>query len=171
MGTDMKHEHLPHREELIGAGMVDPHLSAPTLIAQIGHFLRHFLEMCVSMCVGGNILNLLVFRGAEFIGYPDLRQQSPELSLVLIAINLTLPMTAWMYFRGMGWRPNLEMSSVAIALALLMIGLVWLGIVANSALQIGVGPFCGIVCAGMVVVMLFRLDLYAGRKGHHAHAA
>ena len=75
----------------------------PGLRSQIWQFARNFLEMCVAMCVGGGILNGLVFvAGPALLGYPDLRQQSPELALLVIAFDFTLPMTLWMRFRG--WR-------------------------------------------------------------------
>jgi hypothetical protein len=48
---------------------------------------------------------------------PDLRQQSPELALLVIAFDFTLPMALWMRFRGMAWRPTLEMSGATIGLA------------------------------------------------------
>jgi len=65
----------------------------------------------------------------------------PRLALLVIAFNYALPMAAWMRFRGMAWRPTLEMS--------------------------GVLGFCGPACVVMVIVILFRLDLYTGRMGHH----
>ena len=34
------------------------------------------------------------------LGCPDLRQQSPELALLLIAFDFTLPMALWMRLRG-----------------------------------------------------------------------
>ena len=142
---------------------------------QSWNFARHFLEMCISMCAGGAILSLIVFGIPALIGAPNLREQLPELGLILIAILLTLPMAAWMRFRGMEWRPTLEMSAVPIGLAILLIGLAWLGVTSESTLQITFGSFCGIACVGMFVVMLFRLDLYTGRTGQHmahgAHAA
>jgi hypothetical protein len=128
------------------------------------------------MCVGGYGLYLLIFTGLPvLIGGPNLREQVPELSLIVIAILLTLPMAAWMLFRGMEWRPTLEMSAVAFALAIALIGLAWLGVPSESTLQVKFGSFCGLACVGMFGVMLFRLDLYTGRTGHHmapgAHAA
>ena len=143
---------------------------------QSWNFARHFLEMCISMCVGGAILSVLVFAGLPaLIGGSNLREQFPELSLIVIAILLTVPMAAWMLFRGMGWRPILEMSAVPIGLAILLISGVWAGFAPDSTLQITFGRYCGISCIGMFIVMLFRLDLYTGRTGHHmahgAHAA
>jgi hypothetical protein len=147
------------------------HHEAPSGWAQVGHFLWHFVQMCLAMCIGGSILNLLVFWAAALIGYPDLRQQLPELSLLLIAFIYSLPMVAWMRFRGMEWRPILEMAGAAIGLAILLIGLTWFGIVPQSNLLQWQTSFCGLACPVMLIPMLLRLDLYTGRTGHHAHAA
>jgi len=139
-----------------------------TLGRQTWNFVRHFLEMCVSMCAGGAILALLTFGALPaFFGSPNLREQFPELSLLAIAVILTLPMAAWMRLRGMAWRPIVEMSVVPIGLALAWIGAAWTGVVSGNTLQVEFGQFCGISCVGMFVVMLFRLDLYTGRTGHH----
>jgi hypothetical protein len=140
----------------------------PGLRSQIWQFARHFLGMCVAMCVGGGILNGLVFVASPaLLGYPDLRQQSPELALLVIAFDFTLPMTLWMRFRGMAWRPTLEMSGATIGLAIVMIGLDWLDVVQTSTLRGLVFGFCGPACVVMLVVMLFRLELYTGRTGHY----
>lgn len=147
----------------------------PSLGRQSWTFARHFLEMCISMCAGGGILAFVVVGIPGLIGAPDLREQSPELGLILMAILLALPMAAWMRFRGMWWRPIVEMAAAPIVLAILLIGLTSFGVASESALQISFGSFCGISCVGMFVAMLVRLDLYTGRTGHHmargAHAA
>jgi hypothetical protein len=127
--------------------------------------------MCVVMCVGGTILTVLVFWAAAQIGYPNLRQQLPELSLLVIAFNYALPMAAWMRFRGMEWRPTLEMSGATLAVGVLLISLAWLGIVPKSSLPLWQLAFCGPACLAMLIAMLLRLDLYTGRKGHHMQAA
>jgi hypothetical protein len=147
-----------------------------TVGRQTWNFARHFLEMCVAMCAGGAILALLIFVAVPaLLGSANLREQFPELSLLTIALILTLPMAAWMRFRGMEWRPIVEMSVVPIGLAIVWIGAAWSGLVSGATLQIEFGQFCGISCVGMFVVMLFRLGLYTGRVGHHmahgTHAA
>lgn len=139
----------------------------PSVGRQSWNFARHFLEMCISMCAGGAILTSIVFGIPTWTGGPNLREQLPELGLILLAILVTLPMAAWMRFRGMEWRPILEMSAVPIGLAILLIGGVWAGLTPDSTLQTTFGRFCGISCVGMFVVMLPRLDLYTGRTGHH----
>jgi len=148
----------------------------PGLPAQTWHFVRHFLEMCLAMCIGGGILNALLFVvGPALIGYPDLRQRFPGAALLVIAVIYTLPMAAWMRFRRMDWRPTLEMSGATIGLAVALVAFFWGGIISTSSLRGWALSFCGPACVLMIVVMLFRLDLYTGRTGHHmgsrAHAA
>ncbi len=136
--------------------------------SQIWNFSRHFLEMCVAMCVGGSILNLLLFQaGPSVIGYADPRRQFPEPSLLVIAFVYLVPMVLWMRFRGMEWRPILEMAGAAILLAFVMIALTWLGPISQSSLREWSLAFCGPACVVMAGTMLFRIDLYTGRTGHH----
>lgn len=133
------------------------------------NFVRHFFEMCIPMCAGGFVLYFLAFTWVPAVaGWGSLREQFPEVSLLLIALLLSTPMTAWMVFRGMPWRPTLEMAVVPFAIALLAITLAGVGTLSSSWLQIRWGELCGLSCVGMFGVMLFRLDLYTGRSGHHA---
>jgi len=139
----------------------------PGLGSQVWHFARHWLEMCVVMCVGGGILNGLLFMaGPALFGYPDLRERSPVLAVLLSGLIYALPMAGWMRVRGMAWRPIVEMSGAVVALAVVIIGMAWAGVVSGSGLRGWAMGFCGPACAVMFVVMLFRLDLYTGRKGH-----
>ena len=78
----------------------------------VGRFLLHFAEMCMVMCVGGIVLSVLFFQGAAALGYTNLPQTAPTLSVLVIALNLSVPMAAWMRYRGMAWRPTLEMTIV-----------------------------------------------------------
>lgn len=153
----------------------------PGLRSQVWQFARHYLKMCVAMCLGGGILTALLFlAGPALLGYPDLREQAPDLALVVVAVILALPMAAWMRFRGMAWRPTLDMSGATIGLAIVLVALAGLGVVPDSSIREWVTGervprFCGPACAVMLVVMLFRLGLYTGRTGHHmghgTHAA
>jgi hypothetical protein len=83
------------------------------------------------------------------VGYPDLREKTPELALLMIAFAYTLPMTAWMRFRGMEWRPVLEMSGATVGLALLLIGLAGFGSISESDLRASALGFCGPACVVM----------------------
>jgi hypothetical protein len=135
---------------------------------QIWTFTSHFLQMMIAMCVGGGILNALIFvAGPAVIGYPDPRLQWPAASLLLIATIYALPMVAWMRYRGMEWRPIVEMAGATIALAVAVIVLAVVGLLSNDDLHGWMLGFCMPACALMIPVMLLRLDLYTGRAGHH----
>ena len=144
----------------------------PGIVARTGYFIWHLLEMCLAMCIGGIPLIILFFVGAAKIGYPDLFQQSPELSVLVVGFILSLPMTAWMRFRGHEWRPTLEMASTTIILAILLVGLGWLGILARDSLFEWLTRFA---CPIMIIPMLFRLEMYTGNhsshSSHQAHTA
>jgi hypothetical protein len=136
---------------------------------QTVNFVRHFFEMCIPMCVGGFVLYFLAFTWLpDLAGWGSLRERFPEASLFVIALVLSAPMTAWMIFRGMPWRPTLEMAVVPFVLALLIVPLASIGTLSSGWLLIRWGELCGLSCVGMFGVMLFRLDLYTGRSGHHA---
>src|SRR3954447_12384597 len=40
--------------------MTETQVRGPSTGRQVWNFTRHFLEMCLAMCVGGGILNILV---------------------------------------------------------------------------------------------------------------
>lgn len=129
----------------------------------------HVLEMCAVMCIGGGLLIVLFFGAATLLGFSDLREQDPELSALIIAVILAGAMVGWMRFRGMEWRPTLEMAGSSIAAGMLLIAGSWVGLVPESALVPGV---CGLACVAMVIVMLFRVGLYSSsHTRHHGHAA
>jgi hypothetical protein len=123
-------------------------VQVPGFIARLGYFIWHFL-------------------GAGKVGYPDMLERFPEFSLLAIGTNLAIPMTAWMRFRRHEWRETLEMSSTSILLAILLIGLAWLGIISmNSRLVL----LKELACPVMLSPMLFRLHLYTGHHAGHGPA-
>jgi hypothetical protein len=132
-----------------------------------GRFLAHLLEMCMVMCAGAVVLSVVFFGAAGLLGYADLPQRAPELSALVVALNLSLPMAAWMRFRGMAWRPTLEMSGSTMLVGLLLIAGYWLDIVAKSSL---IEVQASLACPVMLAVMLLRFRLYSSHTRRHAHA-
>jgi hypothetical protein len=139
-----------------------------SLRSQIGHFVRHYIEMCVPMCIGFVVLDLVYFWGARLFGYSEPFSQLPELSVLVVAFNMTAPMTAWMLFRHMPRRPTAEMSAAMVIWAIVLLGFGWLGILPKSSLAL---LEHGLMMPIMLIPMLFRLDLYTGRAGHMTHTA
>jgi hypothetical protein len=158
----------PREQGASGASSKLVHHRPPSGRTQVGHFLRHYLEMCAAMCLGEAVLDVLFFGGAWLIWHANLISQFPELSTLVIAFNMSVPMIAWMRFRGMEWRPTLEMSGAMFVEAIVLIGVSWLGIITKSSLVFWQEA---LMMPIMLIPMLFRLDLYTGRVGHRAHAA
>ena len=146
-------------------------VATPTigLDTQIWNFGRHFAEMCIiGMCVGGSILYAAFFWAAGALGYPNLRDEAPQLAVLATAVIYALPMAAWMLFRGMDRRSTLEMSLATIAVGGILIGAAALGIMTDAELSGWAGArFCGPACVAMIAVMLIQRDMYTGRSGHH----
>src|SRR5215213_7290345 len=104
------------------ASEVHIHLGPASRAARVGHFVRHYFEMCLAMCLGFAILNVPFYWAARAIGSADPLSQFPELSALVIAFNMSAPMAAWMRHRGMDWGSIVEMSGVMVIEALVLIG-------------------------------------------------
>lgn len=150
---------------LIGTG--DRVIQGKHFLRCLGHFVWHFLEMCLAMCVGFGVGDALYFWAAGQVGYSTPFTQLPELSVLVVAFNMTAPMVAWMRFRGMGWRPIWEMSAAMVVWALLLLVAGALGLLERSSLA---ALEHSLMMPVMLVPMLLRLDLYTGRAGHSGHA-
>jgi hypothetical protein len=140
----------------------------PSVLGQVGHFVRHYIEMCLAMCVGFGVGDVVYFWAAGRAGYPDPFTQLPELSVLVVAIAMTAPMAAWMLFRGMARRPTAEMSAAMGIWALALIAVGWLGLLPMGDLAL---LEHGLMMPVMLIPMALRLDLYTGRAGHSMHAA
>ena len=137
---------------------------------QVGHFLRHYGEMCLPMCVGFAVGDLVYFAAAAQFGYSEPFRELPELSVAVVTFTMTAPMVAWMLFRGMPRRETAEMAAVMPILAIGLLALGWLAIVQKRDLAL---LEHGLMMPAMLVPMVFRLDFYTGRTGrshHHARA-
>jgi uncharacterized protein involved in response to NO len=133
-----------------------------------GHFVLHYFEMCLAMCVGLAVLDLVYVAIAAWFGYSEPLAELPVLSLLVATFNMTAPMAGWMAVRHMPQRAIVEMSAamVVLAIALLAFGLV--GLIPMSQLAL---LEHALMMPAMLVPMLLRVDVYAGHLGHGAKAA
>jgi flagellar biosynthetic protein FliP len=134
--------------------------------SRTGSFLLHFFEMCIPMCIGFAVGDLVYFWAAERFGYTEPFRQLPELSVLVVTLAMTAPMAAWMRFRGMPSRATAEMSATMPALALVLLALGWLAVLNRSELAL---LEHGLMMPAMLVPMLIRLDLYSSGMRHGAH--
>jgi len=133
---------------------------------QVWNFVRHYLEMCIAMCLGIAVGDIIYFAIARAAGYSDPFGQLPVLSLAVVTFSMTAPMVAWMRFRGMDWRLINEMSAAMIILAGLVLAAGLVGLVPMGELAL---LEHALMMPCMLVPMLLRADQYTGRSGKMAH--
>jgi hypothetical protein len=133
-------------------------MSAPTK-----HFIRHYVEMVVAMFLGMVVLGVPAEGALHALGTSshDAYNDVPALMLLGMATTMTVPMVAWMRYRGHGWRPNAEMAASMFVPTFAAIALLPAGVDVMSAM--GLQHF--LMFPAMLVAMLLRPDEYS----HHAH--
>jgi hypothetical protein len=136
--------------------------------SQIGHFLLHYGEMCLPMCIGFAVGDLVYFSIVGLFGYSEPFNDLPVMSVLVVTFSMTAPMTAWMLFRGMPRRAIVEMSAAMPILAIVLLMFGWLGLVPMGDLAL---LEHGLMMPVMLIPMVLRLDLYTGRAGHTTHRA
>ena len=141
---------------------------SPSRRRQTGRFIWHYFEMCVPMCVGFVVGDLIYLWAAGLFGYSEPFSELPELSVVVVTFNMTAPMAAWMLFRGMPRRATAEMSAAMPFLGILLLALGWVTVVPKDELAL---LEHGLMMPVMLIAMFFRLDVYTGRAGHGAQKA
>ena len=122
--------------------------NSPTL-----HFARHYVEMVVAMLLGMLVLGLPL---ATLI-------HAPALELLNMAVTMTVPMVAWMRYRGHGWQPAFEMSAAMFVPTFAAIGLLWAGIVEDEHTALMIQHVA--MFPLMLVAMLLRRSEYTGHVG------
>jgi hypothetical protein len=127
------------------------------------NFIRHYVEMVVAMLLGMVVLGLPLTALLELMGIDVSRWETtaPALLLLGMAFTMTVPMVAWMRYRGHGWAPAADMTASMFVPSLAAVGLLAAGLVTDThALMIiqhiAMGP-------AMLVAMLLRRDEYTGR--------
>ena len=123
-------------------------------------FVRHFVEMLVVMFVGMGVfsgLAALLFQAAG----SSLTDQSGQLRVMLMGVNMAVPMALWMAFRGHRAARNIEMAGSMLVPSAAAALLVWSGtmdVMAGMVLQHVV------MVPAMLGVMLWRYDEYAQHR-------
>lgn len=116
-------------------------------------FVRHYLEMVVAMLAGMAALGAV---SSLVIDLPD----RTGIRLVEMAVWMTVPMVAWMRFRGHGWRACNEMAAAMLVPAAGALALLGTGAVTDAD---GLVMFeHTAMFPAMLLVMLLRRDEYAG---------
>lgn len=137
--------------------MADTRLTAALKRRHLSPFWSHFLQMLGVMLVG------MVATGAVFLGsvglttWDEVTLRYPTQALLGMAAGMTLPMVAWMLYRGMGWRNSSEMAAVMVLPVIPFLCLVWFG-VTQSAMC---GAYCVVTVVAMLALMALRRSVYS----------
>ena len=123
------------------------------------HFIRHYVEMVVAMFAG-----MLVLGGAAVVllglDTGSLYDDAPAVGLTGMALTMTIPMVAWMRYRGHGWPASWEMTASMFVPTLVTIALLWSGALESGHTAMGIQHV--IMFPAMLAVMFLRLDEYTG---------
>lgn len=130
------------------------------------HFIRHYVEMLIAMALGMVVLGgagaaLLAAIGIDVGTWRD---DEPELLLLSMAFTMSVPMVAWMRYRGHGWAPAWEMTASMFVPSFAAIGLLWAGTVDDTHALLMIQHVA--MLPAMLAAMLFRLGEYTGHAGH-----
>jgi hypothetical protein len=134
------------------------------------HFIRHYAEMVVAMFAGMAVLGVPAgwALGALGSSWSELTDNAPSLMLLLMATTMTVPMVAWMRYRGHGRRANAEMAASMFVPTFAAMALQLSGIVEETGVLLVVEHVAMLL--GMLGVMLARPAEYTRHHGQ-AHAA
>ena len=127
-------------------------------------FVLHYVEMVAVMFIGMFALGKPADLLFSALG-ASTSSQHPAMMLFSMGVTMTVPMVAWMRFRGHAWRPTNEMAASMLIPTFAAIALAAAGVMRG-------GPLMGIehvaMLGGMLIAMLLRRDEYSGG---HAHGA
>ncbi len=124
---------------------------------RLSHFWRHYLQMAAVMVVG------MIATGAIFLSVVGLKtwgevtSQYPTQALVAMAAGMSIPMVAWMLYRGMGRRNSFEMVAAMVLPVIPFLCLVWFGVTESAQC----GGYCALTFVTMYALMRFRRSEYS----------
>jgi len=120
-------------------------------------FWRHFLQMLAVMMIGMIAGGALLLSAVGLKTWEEVTTQYGTQALIVMAVGMTVPMVAWMLYRGMGWKNSYEMAAVMVIPVIPFLCLYWFG-VTNSA---QCGGYCGVTILTMLALMLYRRAEYS----------
>ena len=127
------------------------------------HWFAHLIEMVLVMLVGMQILFGELAAVANAVGYGDPMIRLPELSTVVMALTMAIPMALWMDYRGHHRRGIVEMSGAMILPAAAVLAAGTIGIVGRQDLP---GAYHTWMYVAMLALMVVRRHEYSSGMGH-----
>lgn len=129
-------------------------------------FFLHYAEMIAAMFIGMFALSKPADWLFSAIG-ASTSSQHPAMMLLSMGVTMTVPMVAWMRFRGHAWRPTNEMAASMLVPTFAAMALAGTGVMQGGLLMVVEHVA---MLTGMLIVMLLRRDEYSGGHAHGATA-
>jgi hypothetical protein len=135
--------------------------------ASTRHLARHYVEMVIAMFLGMAVLGVPAGWALSAMGssWSALNDDAPALMFLAMATTMTVPMVAWMRYRGHGWRANTEMSASMFPPTFAVIALLGTGVLTDIGILLLIEHVAMLLA--MLAAMLLRPEEYA--CGTHAH--
>jgi uncharacterized membrane protein YhaH (DUF805 family) len=131
------------------------------------NFIRHYFEMLAAMFLGMAVLGTpaLFALGAAGLSSAELRSAAPAVLLLGMGITMTVPMVAWMRYRGHDWSASNEMAASMLIPTAGVIGLLATGRIVDVGTLLTIEHV--VMLPSMLVAMLLRREEYS--HGAHRH--
>src|SRR4029078_7814086 len=114
-------------------------------------FWRHVMQMLAVMMAGMFVGAAVLVTLVDAKTWDEVTTQYGIQALIVMAVGMTVPMTAWMLHRGMGWKNSYEMAAGMVIPVIPFLCLVWFG-GTKSALC---GPYCAVSILAMLALMVY----------------
>ena len=124
------------------------------------NFIRHYIEMVIAMVAGMIVLGVpAVAALPAFDTTADqLRADAPAFVLLGMATTMTIPMVAWMRFRGHGWPASIEMGLSMFIPTFAAVALLATGVMTEIGSLLSLQHVA--MLPSMLIAMLLRRDEY-----------
>ena len=125
---------------------------------RIAPFWRHFLEMFAAMMIGMMAGKPVFLAITGVSSTAQAGRMYPWQSVLSMALSMTVPMVAWMLFRGHGRRNSAEMGAAMFMPAIPFIILCSLDVLAGGTAN---GIYMVVSTLAMLGLMLYRRAVYS----------
>jgi len=120
-------------------------------------FWRHFLQMLAVMMFGMFVWAAVLVTAVGAKTWDEVTTQYGTQALVGMAVGMTVPMTAWMLYRGMGRKNAYEMAAVMVLPVVPLLCLYWFDVTKSAQC----GAYCALSVAAMLALMFYRRSEYS----------
>lgn len=120
-------------------------------------FWRHVMQMLAVMMAGMFVGAAVLVTLVDAKTWDEVTTQYGTQALVVMAVGMTVPMTAWMLYRGMGRKNAYEMAAVMVLPVVPLLCLYWFDVTESAQC----GAYCAVSVAAMLALMFYRRGQYS----------